>query len=418
MLAAGLNQWLECARGATHNVAHINRRAPQLNPAGLEARCAARLLGRDRTRVYALIRSGDLVAVPVNPDEGSGPLRIDRASLECWLVSGGGKGGPFSLRTPGPSSAWPAATRPFRSAVSACSSAPRRHRARAPLGKLGMFELAPRLRRRASSLVLRLAAQLVTARTCGDPRPHRAQRGARAWLDRVGSRYAMESGRVRPIRIIGALQEQTERLHDDADEPVETVLLRVVDGPWPFPPHSQLAPQPWRRSTCSSTPTRRPSASAARPCAHYRAPAPRSWPAIRPRARVLASPRMGKLLADAALRAPQPSAGDGDPRTDTPARPRTCWACCGPAPAAVRRSGNCARADARAAGSHLIESVRGNSSDSTIGTLLQRQLIALDDHRLFTTTPALLEYLGLRDLADLLSLPELETEASLPGTGG
>jgi len=62
--------------------------------------------------------------------------------------------------------------------------------------------------------------------------------------------------------------------------------------------------------------------------------------------------------------------------------------------------------------------VRGNSSDSTIGTLLQRQLIALDDHRLFTTTPALLEYLGLRDLADLLSLPELETEASLPGTGG
>jgi hypothetical protein len=49
-----------------------------------------------------------------------------------------------------------------------------------------------------------------------------------------------------------------------------------------------------------------------------------------------------------------------------------------------------------------IESVRGTSSDSAIGTLLQRQLIAFDDHRLFTTTPAFLNYLGLRDLADCL----------------
>jgi segregation and condensation protein B len=54
-----------------------------------------------------------------------------------------------------------------------------------------------------------------------------------------------------------------------------------------------------------------------------------------------------------------------------------------------------------------IESVRGTSSDSAIGTLLQRQLIALDDHRLFSTTPAFLKYLGLRDLADLPPLPEM-----------
>ena len=49
-----------------------------------------------------------------------------------------------------------------------------------------------------------------------------------------------------------------------------------------------------------------------------------------------------------------------------------------------------------------IESVRGISSDSAIGTLLQRQLIALDDHRLFSTTAAFLKYFGLRDLADYL----------------
>jgi chromosome segregation and condensation protein ScpB len=49
-----------------------------------------------------------------------------------------------------------------------------------------------------------------------------------------------------------------------------------------------------------------------------------------------------------------------------------------------------------------IESVRGTGSDSAIGRLLQRQLIALDEHRLFTTTRAFSEVSGLlRDLADL-----------------
>jgi hypothetical protein len=43
---------------------------------------AARLLGRDRTRIYALIRSGDLVAVKPDQDDDSGPLCIDRASLD------------------------------------------------------------------------------------------------------------------------------------------------------------------------------------------------------------------------------------------------------------------------------------------------------------------------------------------------
>jgi segregation and condensation protein B len=62
-----------------------------------------------------------------------------------------------------------------------------------------------------------------------------------------------------------------------------------------------------------------------------------------------------------------------------------------------------------------IESVRGTSSDSAIGTLLQRQLIALHEHRLFTTTPAFLNYLGLRDLADLPPLPELDTERVMHG---
>src|SRR4051812_14452196 len=56
---------------------------------------AARLLGRDRTRVYALLRSGDLIAAEAN---GEGPMKIDRSSLERWLVAGGARGGPLSAR--------------------------------------------------------------------------------------------------------------------------------------------------------------------------------------------------------------------------------------------------------------------------------------------------------------------------------
>src|SRR5258708_30339575 len=50
---------------------------------------AARLLGRDCTRVYALLRSGDLVAAPAadGEDDQSGPVRVVRASVERWLVA-------------------------------------------------------------------------------------------------------------------------------------------------------------------------------------------------------------------------------------------------------------------------------------------------------------------------------------------
>jgi hypothetical protein len=58
---------------------------------------AARLLGRHRTRVYALIGSGDLVALPATED-AIGPLQVDRASLERWLTAGSGGGAPMSPR--------------------------------------------------------------------------------------------------------------------------------------------------------------------------------------------------------------------------------------------------------------------------------------------------------------------------------
>src|ERR1700712_4420369 len=63
----------------------------------LSVREAAELLGRDRSRVYALVRSGDLVAVP-DPTGDQDLLRIDRSSVDRWAVAGGSRGGPLTPR--------------------------------------------------------------------------------------------------------------------------------------------------------------------------------------------------------------------------------------------------------------------------------------------------------------------------------
>ncbi len=46
---------------------------------------------------------------------------------------------------------------------------------------------------------------------------------------------------------------------------------------------------------------------------------------------------------------------------------------------------------------------------------LTHHIHRLDEHRLFSTTPSFLKYLGLRDLADLPPLPELQTDSRLQG---
>jgi segregation and condensation protein B len=246
-----------------------------------------------------------------------------------------------------------------------------------------------------------------------------------------------------PVEAVGALRQQAERHDaDPGEEYLEAVLLRVVDGPWPFPPNYQLAPQPLAALDLLENPD---------PTAH---------------------PRTGQ-------HAPQPSVGDGDPRSDTPAAAAhmlgVLWASASPgatvkelraalaltrerleaayayllayplpgltvlrhgdeiqlvttgqvaasverhlnAPRPVSLSGAAMQvltivAYRQPVSQAGIESARGTSSDRAIGALLQRQFIALDEHRLFTTTPAFLKYLGLRDLADLPPLPDLEVDS-------
>jgi segregation and condensation protein B len=51
-----------------------------------------------------------------------------------------------------------------------------------------------------------------------------------------------------------------------------------------------------------------------------------------------------------------------------------------------------------------IELIRGAASDSALDTLVQRGLIVHNQHHLFVTTPAFLEFAGVSDLVDLPSL--------------
>jgi hypothetical protein len=47
--------------------------------------------------VYALLRSGDLVAA-TDDEVNAGPVRILRASVDRWLLAGGASGAPLSPR--------------------------------------------------------------------------------------------------------------------------------------------------------------------------------------------------------------------------------------------------------------------------------------------------------------------------------
>src|SRR5919199_3500512 len=115
---------------------------------------AARLLGRDRTRIYALVRSGDLVAAPESEDE-PGPVRIVRASLERWLLAGGVRGGPLNPRNAWALIGLASGDEPFSERCLGFLERPEevsRTRARLARGE-SLVELAPRLRRRALLVV-------------------------------------------------------------------------------------------------------------------------------------------------------------------------------------------------------------------------------------------------------------------------
>jgi segregation and condensation protein B len=245
--------------GVAAEVAHLDAGAEL---AGVDANAeqtvsvveAARLLGRDRTRIYALLRSGDLVAATSGDDPYAGPVRIERSSLERWLVAGGDGGRPLSGRNAWALVGLSSGDQSFAERCMGLLEHPAEaSRTRARMGREALVELAPRLRRRATLVVRHVPRGLrqVLEQDAALVRTGLSAADAYGW-DELAQRSATWSlDAYLPLAAFSDLQAQLNRL--DIDEPPDrpdegvdrdAVLLRVVDEPWPFPPHYPLAPQP------------------------------------------------------------------------------------------------------------------------------------------------------------------------------
>jgi hypothetical protein len=135
---------------------------PGDDDASLSVAEPARLLGHDRTRVYALLRSGDLVAAPADAESQDAPLRIMRSSLEPWLVAGGARGGPLSARNAWALIGLVSGDEPFTERCLGLLEHPQepsRTRVRLAHGD-SLVDLAPRLRRRATLIIRQLPRDL------------------------------------------------------------------------------------------------------------------------------------------------------------------------------------------------------------------------------------------------------------------
>jgi segregation and condensation protein B len=256
----------------------------------------------------------------------------------------------------------------------------------------------------------------------------------------------------------------------------DVVVLRVVDEPWPFPPHYAVAPQPLAALDLLDY----PESTARRIGREVLHALPETRPLVlarrSARARAASGPVANKLIALADRRPELRPRIEGDPRTETRAAAahivgvlwvsasevvsvREVCAAIGlsrerfedayafllaspPLGQVVQRhrdalklvtapevAGSVERylgrdrplALSKAALEVLsivayrqpipragIELIRGSASDSALDSLLQRHLVEHSQHHLLVTTPAFLEYLGLRDLADLPPLPSGE----------
>jgi hypothetical protein len=213
---------------------------------------AAQLLGRDRTRVYALLRSGDLVAAPDDADN-AGPVRILRASVERWLVAGGASGAPLSPRNAWALIGLASGDQPFSErCLGLLERAEELSRTRARLTRgESLADLASRLRRRSTLIARHLPQGLREAleRDAALVRTGASSAAAYGWDELIEARdLSWRLDAYIPRDAFANLQEELNRLGVDGSgdnhDLAEPALLRVVDEPWPFPPNYPLAPQP------------------------------------------------------------------------------------------------------------------------------------------------------------------------------
>jgi hypothetical protein len=121
-------------------------------------------------------------------------------------------------------------------------------RTRARLARESLVDLAPRLRRRATVVVRQVPRDRREAleRDAALVRSGVSSASAYGWDELIGNGQTWSLDAYLPLEAFCQLQEQLNRVDIDAQEAdgqlQEPVLLRVVDEPWPFPPHYPLAP--------------------------------------------------------------------------------------------------------------------------------------------------------------------------------
>jgi hypothetical protein len=198
-------------------------------------------------------------------------------------------------------------------------------------GKQGLLDLAPRLRRRATALVLRLPAGLVDQLEHDASLVRTVLSAARpyGWIGRVAAVQDWRLDAYVPAGAVSMLEQLANRDADPSNgkEPV-AVLLRAIDGQWPFPANYQLAPHPLAALDFLKYPDTASRHLGREILGELKTIAPSTVARRTVRARVAAFPRLRKLLAGE-IRGPRPRL-EGDPRTDTATAAAHIVGCCGP----------------------------------------------------------------------------------------
>jgi len=186
----------------------------------------------------------------------------------------------------------------------------------------GLVDLAPRLRRRATLIARHVPRGLREALECDAAlvRTGTSAASAYGWaeLAQKGATWSLDA--YLPLAAFAGLQERLNRLDIDddvgvADDAPDSVMLRVVGEPWPFPPHYPLAPQPLAALDLLD----HPDPVARRIAGEVLSSLGETKPAVlarrSARARASTGPLTGRLLESSLRRGPRVLV-EGDPKTD------------------------------------------------------------------------------------------------------
>jgi len=203
------------------------------SPATLTPVEAARRLGVARSRIYALVRQGEL------DDVGGDTLCVTTASVERRLAANPPVGEPIGSLGAWAILALASHDAAFRAHVAGRLSDSDRSRAKIRLEQRGLLNVAPRLRARAVVRHFDAGAEALLA-LIEDPRGVLAGASAArrlGWLVPDGDwpvdLYIAEADLV---ELVG-----THDLELTNEGPGD-LLLRAVPEPWPFPPHMRVVP--------------------------------------------------------------------------------------------------------------------------------------------------------------------------------